>query len=445
MVDIVKMIYGKVVVFFKMLNSRIENRAGFKKILNNIGWLFFDKFLKLGLALFVGLWIARYLGPEQFGTYNYAAAFVALFSALATLGIDNIVIRNIVNHPEQTDVVLGSAFATKLFGGTLVFIAASISILFVRPNNMVIFLLVLLFASGTLFQSLNTVNFYFQAKVQSKFTVISMNSASLIAAVVKIIWLLKHGSLVGFAVITLLESILCNVFLLIMYHAKSQSVWKWKPNLKVVKSTLKESWPLALAGAASILNMRIDQVFIGNMLNDTVVGNYSAAVRIAELWLMLPAILGMSIYPSIIAAKKQSEKLYRSRLHKISLGMCIFTFPVALLITCFSHQIVTLLFGNQYAGAASILSIYIWTGVPYLVTFIYGQMYYLEGLTKVAFYVSLFVPVSNIILNFILIPRLGGSGAAIATLITTVGASIISLLILESKTGIFSIPAKNYT
>jgi PST family polysaccharide transporter len=188
---------------------------------------------------------------------------------------------------------------------------------------------------------------------------------------------------------------------------------------------------------ASMINMRMDQVMLGSMVNNTVVGNYSAAVRLAEVWLIIPGIIGASIYPAIIAAKGKSEELYRQRILQTTKLMAAGVLPVAVIISLLSGQIVHLVFGQQYAFAGNYLAIYIWTGVPYLVFFVLNQMFYIEGLLKVGFVVSVFSVSSNVLLNFILIPMFGGMGAAISTLITAIGSTLLSLFILNLKTGIF--------
>ena len=77
------------------MRQNVEGRGNLQKLIGNTGWLFADRILRLGVGLWVGIWTARYLGPEQFGLFNYSIAFVALFSVFATLGLDGIVVDSI--------------------------------------------------------------------------------------------------------------------------------------------------------------------------------------------------------------------------------------------------------------------------------------------------------------------------------------------------------------
>lgn len=108
---------------------------GLWKLIGNTGWLFADKILRMGLALVIGVWVARYLGPEQFGLYNYAISFAGLFTMFATLGLDSIVVRNIVRQPAEKDEILGTTFGLRLMGGCFVVFLAVTTVSLVRPGE----------------------------------------------------------------------------------------------------------------------------------------------------------------------------------------------------------------------------------------------------------------------------------------------------------------------
>jgi PST family polysaccharide transporter len=418
------------------LKKHIEHRANLQKVAVNIFWLFFDKFMRMGVGLIVGVWTARYLGPSKFGMLNYAGAFVALVAGFASFGLDSIVIRDLVKFPDRHNELLGSAFVLKFIGSILVILVSGALIHFVRDDSMM-FALVIISSAGTVFQSLDTIDFYFQANVISKYTVWSKNGAFVLASLVKIILLVSKARLIDFALVGLFELVLGSMFMTISYRYTKHSIFNWVPKLSIDRQLLKESWPLILSTMASIFNMRIGQVILGKMMNDSTVGNYSAAVRISEIWFMIPGVFGASIYPTIIAAKKISEHLYRKRLHQIALAMSYVVLPLALGISLTSGHIINLLYGKQYSSAGPILAIHIWSGVPYLILFAYNQMFYIENLTKIIFYTSLMQPILNIIFSILLIHQYAGIGAATATLVTAVGSSLISMLLLEIKTNIF--------
>ena len=147
--------------------SKIYNRKtsqGFIRYLKNTSWLFAEKIFRLLLVLSVGIWLARYLEPEQFGILSYAISFVGLFTTLSTLGLDNIIIRELVKDEKKRDLLLGTAFWLKLAGA---FLALFILVITVQltSNNEFENALIFIIASSMIFQSINVIDFYFQSKV----------------------------------------------------------------------------------------------------------------------------------------------------------------------------------------------------------------------------------------------------------------------------------------
>lgn len=419
------------------LRAKIEHRPNLHKALTNTVWLLGDKILRMGVGLFVGVWVARYLGPEQFGLMNYAMAIVALFSAVAGLGLNGIVVRDLVREPETANTTLGTAFLLQSMGGLLAFCLAVVAINVARSDDGLAKLIVAILGFAMVIKATEVVKYWFESQVKSKYSVWVENGSLLFFAIIKVGLILSHAPLLAFVWAVLAEAILIAVLLMLVYAKKTGELSHWRASLPRAKSLLTESWPLILVSVASMINMRMDQVMLGAMTSDTVVGHYSAAVRIAEVWLVIPGIIGASIYPTIISAKEKNEGIYRNRILQITKLMAMGVLPVAVIISLLADKIIHLVYGAQYGSAGGYLAIYIWTGVPYLVFFVLNQMFYIEGLLKTGFWVSVFTVTSNILLNFILIPLYGGIGAVVATLITSIGSTFLSLSILNSKTGIF--------
>lgn len=423
--------------------DRLKKNSSLRKIIDNIGWLFFDKILRMGVGLFVGAWVARYLGPDQFGLVSYAMAIVAMCGSVAGLGLYGIIVRDLVQRPADTYTTLGTAFVLQSLGGLLAFILTIVVISIVRPADDQIRLIVAVFGFAIIFKSADVVKYWFESQVKSKYSVLVENGVFLVMAAARIYLILVKASLMSFVWISLVEAVLIAGGLLLIYKRNSGPIIDWRFNFLRAKALLLESWPLILSAVASMINMRMDQAMLGSMVSSHVVGNYSAAVRLAEVWLMIPSVIGASVYPAIIEAKGISEQLYRYRLLLITGVMATLVVPVAIVISIFSDEIILLVFGGQYSSAGSYLSLYIWTGVPYLIFFVVNQMFYIEGLLKIAFAVSVFSLFSNILLNSLLIPLFGGEGAALATLITTICSTLLSLFILNVKVGIFFGRRKN--
>ena len=389
-----------------------------RKIISNIGWLFADRVLRMGVGLIVTAWVARYLGPQQFGLFNYAGAFVSLFGVLATLGLDQIVVRDMVRDPSCKDETLGTAFVLKLSGGILTILVTTGTIFLLRPDDQLTHWLVGITAAGTIFDAFNTIDFWFQLQVKSKYTVIAKNTAFILVTLIRITLLQMQTPLIAFAWALLAENALGAVGLAIAYKVKGQSLLAWRASLLRAKTLLKESWPLLLSGLAIMVYLRIDQIMLGQLADDKAVGIYSAATRISELWYYIPIAIVTSVTPSIVEAKKVSETLYYNKLQKLFNIMAVLAYMIALPMTFLSKYIVVLIFGQNYVASGGVLSIHIWAALFVFFGWSKGIWIVAEGLTMFSLLATTSGAVINILLNFWLLPIYRETGAAIATVIS---------------------------
>lgn len=416
------------------LRSRIEHRPNLLAILSNTGWLFADKVLRMGVGLFVGVWTARYLGPEQYGLWNFAAAFVALFGAFATLGLDSIVVRELVKNPERQNELLGTAFALKLIGAVIAIILAVTAIAFVRSGETLTLWLVSLSAAGFIFQSFNVIDFYFQANVKSRYTVYAANAAFILMTLVKVVLLISSAPLIAFAWVGLFEVVLTAFFLLLAYQVNHHHIREWSYSVSAAQELVKHSWPLIFTSLAVMIYMRIDQLMLGQMLDHKSVGIYSAALRLSEVWYFIPVAVVASVYPSIIKAKQQSESLYLARLQKLYKLMVILALTVAIPMTFLSGWLVTFLYGNQYIESGKVLAIHIWGSIFVFFGYAWNSWMLTEGYQKTILKLNILSLLSNVILNFILIPKYGVIGAAFATAISySLGHTFFAMLFKNQK------------
>ncbi|MBW4506575.1 MAG: flippase [Scytonematopsis contorta HA4267-MV1] len=412
------------------------------KILKNTAWLFADNILRMFSGLIVGVWVARYLQPEQYGNYNYCIAFVSLFGAVASLGLNQIVIRDIVREPSEKNQLLGTAFVLKLLGGIVALILSVGMISILRPGDNLSLWMVGITALSMTFNSFEVIDFWFQSQVQSKHTVLAKNLALALSCVVKISLINSQAPLIAFAVVYAGEFALVAVGLVTVYHLQGNLMTAWKYRLDYAIRLLKDSWTLILSGFMIMIYMRIDQIMLGEMVGDKAVGIYSAAVRVSELWMFIPIAISNSVFPSIIEAKKISENLYYERLQKLFSSMSFLSYVVAIGISLFAGQIIQLLFGAGYEAASSILIVHIWMGVFMCLGVVRSLWTTTEGLMRFAFITAGIGGLINILLNLLLIGKYGGLGAAIATVIAQASADYIASGLFPQTRKIFIVQTK---
>ena len=395
------------------------------KYFKNTSWLFGEKILRMVVGLFVGIWVARYLGPEQFGLFSYAQSFVGLFTAIATLGLDGIVVRELVKDESRRDELIGTAFWLKLIGAFGVLLILAIAVNF-TSNDTCTNTLVFIIASATIFQSFNVVDMYFQSKVMGKNITFANVISLLLSSIVKIALILNEASLEAFAWTIVFDSVVLAIGYVFFFLKKSTfNIQHLTFKRDTAVSLLKDSWPLILSGIVISIYMKIDQVMIMEMMDAEAVGQYAAAVRISELWYFIPLAIVSSLFPAIINAKKTNEELYYTRLQMLYDFMVWMAIFIALPMTFLSDWIVYLLYGEQYNASGSVLMIHIWIGVFVFLGVAFSNYLVNENLTKKSFYRTAFGALLNVGLNFILIPKYGIKDAAIATLLSQFFANYV--------------------
>ncbi|RKZ36637.1 MAG: flippase, partial [Gammaproteobacteria bacterium] len=317
---------------------------GFKKYFANTSWLMAERVLRMVVALFVGVYVARYLGPERFGLLSYANSFVGLFIALATLGLDGIVVRELVKTPARRDELLGTAFGLKIVGVILMWLVI-ITAVPLTENDVQTNSLIAIIAFAAIFQAFNVIDFNYQAEVKSKYVVHAQLVQLTISSITKLVLIAINASLIWFAWVYCLDAVVFAIGLSVMYLRKSGKLWCWQWKWQVAKELLKDSWPLILSGMVISIYMKIDQVMIKEMLGAEEVGLYAAAVRLSEAWYFIPMAITSSVFPAIINAKKQSQELYYKRLQKLYDLMVWMAVAIAIPTTFLAPWVMKLLYG----------------------------------------------------------------------------------------------------
>lgn len=422
----------------------LASHQGFKKYFANTSWLLGERILRTVVGLFVGIWVARYLGPEQFGLLSYAQSFVGLFTALATLGLDGIVVRELVKNPKKREEILGTAFWLRLAGAFCVIAILAVAVNFMS-NDAYTNTLIFIIASASIFQSFNVIDFYFQSVVLSKFAVYANSIALLVSSITKISLILAGAPLVAFAWVLVLDSLILSSGLAYFYFRNNRaftiSSLRFIPRTAV--RLLKDSWPLMLSGVVVSLYMKIDQVMIKEMIGAEAVGQYAAAVRLSEAWYFIPMVIASSLFPAIINAKKENEKLYYARMQQLYNLMVTLALSIAIPTTLMGSWVITLLYGDGYDQSGSVLVIYIWAAVFVFLGVASGKWFVAEDLQKYLFYRTATGCTVNIFLNLLLISIYGIQGAAVATLVSQIVAAYIFDLIATKTKRTFYMKTKS--
>lgn len=397
------------------LRARLEASPELRRVLPNTGWLAADRLLRTLLSVVVGAWLARYLGPADYGALGFALAWVALFTPFAALAHDRIVVRDLLERPEEAHTVLGSAAALRFAGGLVAYAAAVLGLALLRPGDRLSLLLVVVAGGAMIAQPLGVIELWYQSRLRARDAVLALSAAALGAAALRVMFILARAPLASFAWTWLAEALLASVTLALVYHARDRGLGAWRARAAEMRSLVRDSLPLVLSGAMILVYMRIDQIMLGQMTSAAELGAYTAAVKLVEGWYFLPTAVVASVFPSIVEARQRDPALFSQRLQRLYGMMAATGYAIAVPTCLLAQWLVRVLYGADYASSAPMLAVLVWSllftnlGVArgaFLISMNWTRPYLLT--------VTLGVVV-NVALNLVLIPRWGGMGAVIAS------------------------------
>ena len=403
----------------------------FRKYFANTSWLLGERILRMGVSLFVGIYVARFLGPEKFGLLSYALGFVMLFVTIASFGLNEILVRELLQEKTQIKELLSTAFFIRVFGFLMMGCIIIFALQFTNDDKYT-HMMITIITLSIFFQSFNVIDCYFQSQVQSKYVVIVQFIQLLITSLIKIFLIINKATLIWFAIVFLIDQALLAILLLSIFRWKKEWFSVFSVRWELVTQLFTNAWPLIFSGMMVSIYMKIDLIMIKEMLDTKAVGIYAAAVKLCEVLYFLPVVVMSSLFPAIVEARKKDLIVYRKQVFRIYEIMIGATAIVAIITTFLADWIVYILYGSIYQEAATILQIYIWAFVFVSLGVVSSKYLVAENLEIYAMYRSILGAIINITLNWYLIPIYGIKGAAFATLITQIFVAYLFLFCFRS-------------
>jgi O-antigen/teichoic acid export membrane protein len=401
---------------------RHARSSALQKIARNSGWLMGERLLMMLLALTIHVWLARHLGPTNFGVLSYAVSFVGLFGTFTYLGLSGVVIRDLVAEPDSRHEILGTVFVLKLAGGVLGLLSI-LMVLHFQPTEATTKLVIAVAALGLIFHSFRTIEFWFSSQVEARSVVFASFAAATGGAALNALFILTDAGLIAFSIVLVAQPALFALGLYLIYTLRGHRFSRWRFDSRRARSLLRQSWPLVLSSVGALIYLKVDQVMLGIMAGAEQVGTYAVAARLSEVWYFIPTALALSVFPKIVQSKREGAEIYQSRLQRIYNVLAVLSFAVAGVVTVASGPVIDLLYDERYSQASRILAIHIWTCPAMFMGAVLSKWLVAEGLLVFSFTRHLMGAVANVMLNLFLIPHFAGTGAAVATLISYTLAS----------------------
>lgn len=393
----------------------LQGRPALQKLLGNGAWQIGDKVVRMGGGVLVSVYVARYLGPDDFGLFSFSLALTALFTSFAAFGLPTIVVRDLVMRPGERPAILASALLLRLLGAAVAVILTVGAILVLRPGDSRSALVVLVMTLSNVVQAWDIIDYDYQARMEARPVVVIRNVSFAASAVVRVGLVLAQASLIWFAWAMTLEAAIGAVLLVWRFRLDGMSIAIGAATRAELRRLASTSWPLIVASLSVSVYMRVDQIMLGRMLGDAEVGLFSAAVRISEAFYFFPATVALSAAPALTATYTRSIEEYERRFRQLTGVLVWMALAVAAIFAIFSRQIILTLYGPRYLDSAAVLAIHAWA-TAFVSLGTCGNLWLTNaGYFKFSMYQTLAGAAVNVALNVILIPRLGIIGAALAT------------------------------
>ncbi|HWK24493.1 MAG TPA: flippase [Ureibacillus sp.] len=415
---------------------RLKNKFS-TNFMRNTGWLILEQIFRMGLSLIVTSMMARYLGSQNFGLINYSLAYILIFTTVSKLGIDSIIVNEIIKKREDTGKVLGTTICLRLLSSLLSILLILLIVKYMDPNDLTIQMLTFIQSISLLMVVFDTLDFWFQSNLQSKYIVISKSIAFTIVSIWRLALIFFEKSIYYFAFATVIEGLVISIFIVVFYY-------KFKgPRLQfsflTAKELLCQGFYYFIAGLFIVAYTQIDKIMLGQMMGGTTVGIYTAAMTISSLWVFIPNAIIQSARPVIMTSKTENESSYLKKYKQLYCSIIWIGIAASVAISVLSKPIILVIYGSQFAEAINVLIILIWSRIFSLIGTTRAIWLTIEDLGKFQVSFVALGAVVNIVLNIMLIPHFGAIGAAIATLLAEVISTFIALLFFKQTRPLFKL------
>lgn len=409
--------------------KRILSKVMQNKVVKNAGWIIAGKIMHMLLSFFVSLLTARYLGPGDYGLINYAGAYTTFFFSLCTLGINSILVKEFVDNPEETGTVIGTTLLLRFLSSTFSVLTIIGISLFADRGEMTTIWVVALCSLSLLFQVFDTFNYWFQYRLQSKYCAMATTIGYLIVSAYKLLMLMLNMSVVWFAVSSSIDYVIVAICLWIAYKKNDG------PGVKIswlkAKALLSKSYHFILSGLMISIYGGTDRLMLKQMMNEAEVGYYSTAITVCNLWVFLLVAIIDSMKPVIMEKHVSDRGKYLCMNKQLYAIIFYLSIAVSLLFLLLGDVVIRVLYGEEYLPAAAPLKIITWyTSFSYLGV-ARETWIVCENRQKHLKFLYAGSAVVNVILNALMIPHYGASGAAAASLITQFSTIFVFPLLIK--------------
>lgn len=403
--------------------------GSYNKVVKNISWIIACRIVQSLVAVVVGMISARYLGPSNYGLLNYASSVVAFVFPVAQLGLRNVLVEEIVSNPERVGKALGTSLLISIassiccMAGCVVFVAVA------NAGERDTLIVCALCSISLIFQSTEMIQYWYQAKLLSKYTSIVSLIAYTVVVLYKMFLLITGKNIYWFAAASAFDYFLISVSLLLLY--KKLGGQKLSFSFSLGKELLSKSKHYIVASMMVTVFLQTDKIMIKMMVGNAENGFYATAVTCATMMGFVFTAIIDSLRPVIFEGKKTDDGKFKKNMSILYSIIIYMGLAQSVVLTIFAKPIVKFLYGDEYFAAIPLLRIIVWyCGFSYMGS-VRNIWMLAEGKQKYLWMINLSGALLNVIGNLICIPLIGAAGAAIVSVLTQFFTNVVLCVIMK--------------
>jgi O-antigen/teichoic acid export membrane protein len=385
------------------------------RVIHNFSWLYLEQAGRAAMSLVVGALTARYLGPDQIGSFNFIATIVGFAGIFVALDLDSLSVRELVQRPQVASQILGTVFWIRLSTASLAFLGTLGAVALLQSGDRLAIALALLMAPSLFLQAFMNIDIWFQSQYRSKLTVASRLTGAVVANAIRLLLIYFHAPLTAFAAVYLAEFAFTTVALIYVYGRSGGTLKDWRLDWTFATNLLRPVTLLLLTTVGVQLQNRLDIVLLQQFKGVHVVGLYTSALNLLELASAPVMLLAASIAPLLARATGDGPETLLRALGWTYKLLGTYCWIVGIGLAVFSGPIVRLLYGSQFVESSTLLALL----APRLALIGFGTIRSLFILNMRIYWFSLFSAIAGLVVNlplaFLLIPHFGGPGAILAS------------------------------
>lgn len=393
------------------------------RVAKNAVWIIGGKVAQSVMALIINMLTARYLGPSNFGLITYASSLVAFVLPIMQLGFSNVLVREIVDKPDEEGRTLGTAIFLSFLSSICCIIGVASFAYVVNPNEPETVIVCLLYSFILIFQAIDHIEFWYQAKLLSKYSSIISLVSYIAVSAYKIFLLVTAKSVYWFALSNALDYACISIGGVILH--KKLGGQKLSFSSSIGKKMFLKSKHYILSSMMVTIFAQTDKIMIKMMIGESATGYYGAAVACAGMTSFIFAAIIDSFRPSVFEGQKVGEDVFSYRLTTLYSIIIYLSLTQSVVMSVMSKLIIFILYGEAYYPAVNTLRIVVWYTTFSYMGSVRNIWILANEKQKYLWKINLFGAIANVVLNYILIPLIGINGAAVASLITQFFTNVI--------------------